>query len=148
MKTLNTILELTRDIMARDVITQLGYAYDKYEEEYKDIDATLKDIANYGINGGFGGFIYYSDTCDFFDNNADAIIARAEDLADELGQNLLDFVNSFRILEGNAYRVSDMVKIVQSKGELEDFKLTQLKDALAKFIAEDIARDYINMLEE
>ena len=55
------------------VIEQLGYSVEALEntdhEEHDDLTATLKDISRHGIDGGFHGFIYYTETAKFYDDN-------------------------------------------------------------------------------
>lgn len=36
--------------------------------------AALRDVARHGADGGFGGFIYYSDTVPFAEKNRDLIV--------------------------------------------------------------------------
>jgi len=62
------------------VIAQLGY--NAPEEEVVGI---LLDIARYGIDGGYGGFIYYTDTIAFFNRHERAIEEALEDDATSFG---------------------------------------------------------------
>ena len=78
------------------VIEQLGY--DKLDKESAQ---TLKDIAKWGIDGGFTGFIYYSETCKFFEDNKDLIMAQLLDDRYELGYSSLTEMLS-RKVEGLA----------------------------------------------
>jgi hypothetical protein len=36
-------------------------------------DSTMRDIANHGADAGFHGFIYYHETCAFYDANQELI---------------------------------------------------------------------------
>ena len=57
------------------VVKQLGYdADDDINNKFNtvlngDLFATCEDISSHGIGGGFGGFIYYSETVKFFEDN-------------------------------------------------------------------------------
>jgi len=64
-----------------------------------DVKQQLKDITNHGISGGFGGFIYYSDTVKFFKNNRAEIIELVREMAQEFGQDPIEFVASFNCLK-------------------------------------------------
>ena len=39
----------------------------------ENTDQTMRDIMNHGADGGFSGFIYYSDTVEFYNQNKDLI---------------------------------------------------------------------------
>ena len=52
---------------------------DALDTRFDDLDE-IKDVANYGCEGGVGGFIYYSETRAFFLEHEDDI----EDWMDEL----------------------------------------------------------------
>ena len=47
--------------LIRSTIKQFG-GFESFRE-------SAPDVSNHGIAGGFNGFIYYSDTCDFFKRN-------------------------------------------------------------------------------
>ena len=57
------------------------------EERFTDMDE-VRDIANHGIMGGFNGFIYSSELCEFFDEYQDDI----EDYLDDMGYAPNDIV--------------------------------------------------------
>jgi hypothetical protein len=57
---------------------------------------SMIDAGNYGASGGFGGFVYYTDTCEFYDNNRGIIWELLEQDAEEYGfDNVIAFVGSF-----------------------------------------------------
>lgn len=116
------------------VIQQLGF--DSLQDE--DCKQTLSDIANYGIDGGFGSFIYYSDTCEFYDNNERLIKEALAEMACDFGQTAAELVASFGCLNGN-YSVCE-IDLFLMTGEETDDNGTQLKNALAWFAAEETAR--------
>ena len=63
----------------------------------ENTDQTMRDIMNHGVDGGFSGFIYYSDTVEFYNQNKDLIIERLEELAEDLGSgSVMLLVKSFR----------------------------------------------------
>ena len=75
--------------ITRAVVKQLGYTTISDE-----CQTTLKDIARHGIRGGFGGFIYYSDTHNFYRKNKKQIISMLEDDANDCGNDIIAFVRS------------------------------------------------------
>lgn len=67
----------------------------------------FQDIARHGIAGGYGGWIYYSETVKFFKSNRTLIIEYVEDLAEQLDTNVIDLVKNFKCLNDN-YSVSEI----------------------------------------
>ena len=63
---------------------------------------SLQDIANHGIDGGFSGFIYHSDTVKFFKRNRAEIVELVKEMADELGEEPIELVCMFNCLGGGA----------------------------------------------
>lgn len=101
---------------------------------------SLKDIANHGIDGGFGGFIYYSDTVKFFKNNREEIIALVLEMSQEFGENPIKFVQSFNCLHNNYNNAEGEAEIARALyGRLASDD-TQIPNALAWFAAEEVAR--------
>ncbi len=120
--------------LQKNVIEQLGY--DEFDEE---CNATLQDVAQYGADSGFGQFVYYSDTCQFFDNNRSAILQSVSDLAGELGESPSTMVQNFGCLNGDYNREVDQVLM-----GIECDEDVQVKNALAWFALEETARELIN----
>ena len=57
---------------------------------------SMIDASNYGANSGFGGFVYYTDTCEFYDNNRELIWELLEQDAESYDfDNVIAFVGSF-----------------------------------------------------
>ena len=61
------------------VINQFGG-----KESFKE---SASDVSNNGINGGFGGFIYYNETVKFAQDNKALIMEMAEEQAQEFGSD-------------------------------------------------------------
>ena len=57
------------------------------ENRFDDPDE-IRDISNHGITGGFSGFIYSTELCEFFDRYEDELADHLEDL----GVTLSDLV--------------------------------------------------------
>lgn len=72
------IVQSDDDLFA--IFEQLGYEKDYFDEtEFRETVQTAQDICNHGISGGFSGFIYYSETVDFFNRNETRITDYFED---------------------------------------------------------------------
>lgn len=114
------------------IVDQLGLSFTEVDE----LMTTLNDIQSHGIDGGFGGFIYYSDTVEFAEQNMDDIIDIARDMADSLGlDGPYSLIADFACL-GDGY-TADSVADAINKPEHED--RTQVLNAMAWFAAEEFA---------
>jgi hypothetical protein len=129
----------------KSAIKQSGNAK-LFNAVYKQLDEcefeTLENIANYGIAGGFNGFIYYTDTTAFFKRNKTAILQLAYEMVADCGYTGIgQFLGSFGCLKG--YSVSECEKALMF--ETDDTQAIQ--NALAWFAAEEFARFIIEHFE-
>jgi len=128
--------------LANAVIRQLS-ATTPTNDEDDQTSQTLSDIAKYGINGGFSGFIYYTDTNAFFAKNKALIVGLLEEQADQLGEDVQEMVFNF-----NCLKTSDKTEQRELKGEIaraiygrpgkDDYH--NVPNALAGFAEEEVAR--------
>ena len=120
------------------VINQLGYT----DITDAELINTCQDISNHGIDGGFNGFIYHTDTVKFTTDNLDDILQRARDLAEELGEDgAYSLISTFGCLDGySPDEVADFIAAARIDPWSEDSSVTVL-NALAWFAAEEVARD-------
>jgi hypothetical protein len=93
------------------------YLKENYEQ------SELQEIAEGGLEGGISGFIYYSETCSFYDENEEEIWELLEDDADQYGYK---DINSF---------------IATFKGDIQS--LTQYKNILTWYAVERQARQLV-----
>lgn len=114
------------------VIDQLGGGEDAIQ--------SMGDIAWHGMNGGFTGFIYYSDTVAFFKANRADITQAAKDMARDLGENVMDMIAGFRCLTDDDETRESIGRCVYG-GKLTDDDDT-VANALAWFAAEEVARAF------
>lgn len=98
--------------LIRAVVKQLGGMN-------TDTQQMMEDILSHGIDGGFHGFIYYSDTCKFAQKNQKAIVALLEEQADSYSKSALDNINTVRMVQGfSVFRRDGM-----DKDDLKDLYL-------------------------
>ena len=102
-----------------------------------------QDIANYGISGGFSGWIYYTETCQFYAKNQDAIVAIVDELADECDVSPISFVGGFNCIDADDIQI--IGKTLYGNKRQHD---TQIANALSWFAAEEVARSFVDWLEQ
>ena len=130
MRTTAQVIEQTNipASLVRSVVRQLG---DK---------ESFRDIVRGGIDGGFRGFIYYSDTVAFFKRNREAIRDMAREQAQDFGQDVVSMVAGFRCLTDD-YETRESVARCLFGGRLTDDD-TEVANALAWYAGEEVARAF------
>jgi len=99
------------------------------------------DITNYGMSGGFSGWIYYDETTKFWQKNRTAIVELAENMAREFGIDVLTMVRNFNSIRGE-YTESEIGKALY--GRYSDDYIT-VYNVMSWFAAEEVARLYCDM---
>lgn len=142
-KFLNSEIDfLNRDLM-QAVIEQLGG-----EQEFLD---SYSDISEYGIDGGFGGFIYYHETVDFFNDNFDAIKQYFSNAAECLGLNsaialLLQNEQMKEKLDLTNEEVAEAFFAIKDSAEKSSCERVQLCNWVSWAVATDTANAYSDFL--
>lgn len=98
-------------------------------------------MARHGVDGGFAGFTWHSDTVAFFKRNRAAIVERLREDAPDLGsESAFALVKSFRCLQPvDAEREESIMRCLCGARLRDDD--TQVANALAWYAAEEIARE-------
>lgn len=115
-------------------------------ETYEELDNVSR--CSCGMAGGFGNMIYYKNTCAFFDEHKNLILEKLEEESFGLGYaNGLESINKFQCFKDENITLQDMMTIDKEKGECEDFKHTQIKNALAWYAGEQTAYAFNTLIE-
>lgn len=118
--------------LARAVIAQFG------DEESFVLSAP--DVANYGIDGGYGGFIYYADTVPFAIKNKREILSYAKEQAESFGDSgVFAMIASFNCFTDLSE--SDIAEAFYEEDENGD-NHTTLFNGLAWYIGEEVSRSF------
>lgn len=115
--------------VARPVIRQLGGINSETLQSLNDVSR-----CSAGAAGGFTGFIYYTETVEFWRKNRAKITALINYEADGLGENPLEMVCRFRSLEG--FSVDEIGLALY--GKYSDY-LAQIYNTFAWFALEAVA---------
>jgi len=108
-----------------------------------DGGGTLEDIANHGIDGGFSGFVYYSETMQFYADNQELIRDQLKEDAESYGGgSAISLVMSFNCIDGETTE-DEVGETLYSLNHDQ-----QVANCLAWYAAETVARDYVDIKEE
>lgn len=100
---------------------------------------SVEDVNNHGIEGGFSGFIYYTETHAFAMRYRKLIVRMLEEQADSLGEDVVSMVANF-----GAFRNSGMDN--DNKKELYKYlgggrnQQSTITNLMAWFAAEEVCR--------
>ena len=132
----------TKDLTALQiaVLNQLGFDLDNRELNEDDA-GTLSDIANNSADAGWSGFTYYTDTVAFFNANKRAILKLAEEMASDLGEDMLAIIAGFGCLKDDKLTASQIMAAIY---DADDENETTVKNAFAWFALEETARSLAN----
>ena len=119
--------------LIRAVIRQSG-GWQSFQE-------SAPDISKHGITGGFSGWIYYTETCEFYAKNQGVIVSLVEQWANDSNLSPIDFVDGFHCFSADKPSVG---KTLYGNKRQHD---TQVANALAWFAAEEVARSFVDWSE-
>ncbi len=120
--------------LIKAVIKQLGGGNQK---------EVLESVCNGGANGGFNGFIYYTDTIKFFKTNRILIQELAENVAEDLGEDSLSLIQTFNCLKDEKFAISEIAKVLYGNDKKSDAAYL-IMNTLSWFALEEVARSFEN----
>ena len=126
------------------VIENLGYD----NKNDPELIQQLKDITNHGIGGGFGGFIYYSETTSFFNENRKEIIELVKDMSFSLGDGMIEMVASFNCFKNMDLTLDEIGDVLFGVDTENVNEKMIIKNGLSWFAGEEVARYLVDQLEE
>ena len=118
--------------LVRAVVKQMG-GWESFKE-------SAPDITRHGIDGGFGDFVYYSDTCSFAKRNRKAILEMATQQADDFGTGLVEMIKGFRCMK-------DATESEIVEGLAGNTDQTQVPNGLAWYAGEEVSRAYCDAFD-
>lgn len=105
---------------------------------------SIQDVNNYGINCGYSGFIYYSDTVKFYSRYRKLINKLVFDMAEQLGEDAQSMVLNFNCVNSDNESKHDTAVCLYG-GNLRNLKNDyHIPNALAWFAAEEVCRMFEN----
>lgn len=98
------------------------------------LNKMAEDVCSHGAAGGFHGFIYYHETTEFYLKNKTLIIEMAQEMADSLGEPLIEMIKSFNCLDATEEEIGKT--LYGTKKNCDQI----IANALAWFTLEEVAR--------
>lgn len=128
--------------LIRAVIAQTG-GWESFKEN-------APDVANHGAAGGFGGFIYYTDTVRFARKNKALIMELLKAQAHDCGyESAYTMIAGFNGLKDDALTPDRVAELIcRNFKEDEEGETTQIYNILAWYALEEVSRAYIDQLED
>ena len=132
-----------------NVVSSLGYRpHGGSADDFKELSATLQDCSRHGADGGFSGFINYSDTIPFFKKHRLDIVAHMEQTAAEMGTDIITMIQNFGVFRyGDKPTPSEVGRALWDKST-EWPELTDLYNVFAWYALEEISHTWYRYLED
>jgi hypothetical protein len=104
---------------------------------------SVEDVNSYGIDGGFNGFIYYSDTHTFAMRYRKLIVRLLEEMANGLGKDVVSMVAGFGVFRNSPMDNEDKRELYKYLGGGRNTQST-ITNLMAWFAAEEVCRMFDN----
>lgn len=104
---------------------------------------SVMDVVNYGIDGGFSGFIYYSETHKFALKHRNSIIKLLEETASQLGEDVVSMVSNFGVFRNSPMDRDDKKDLYRYLGGGKPAQ-GAITNVMAWFAAEEVCRMFDN----
>jgi len=125
------------DPLSAAVIRQMG--------GWQSFTESAQDIANHGVDGGFHGFIYYTETTKFARKNLPAIREALDELGDNMGSSTVQLVKGFKYLKD--YSENEIAEVLYRGKSSDEDAETAVLNSLAWYAAERAALAYVDRFD-
>lgn len=105
----------------------------------------FEDVANYGAEGGFSGFITYKETFSFTKRNKRTIMHLAKQQAEDFGVDLLTFFSGFNCFK--ELTKDEIARGLYSESKQDEDIKTIVYNGLAWFALEEVCRAELDQWE-
>jgi len=135
-------------LTVRSVISSLGYnLHGNNKVFFHELSGNFSDCSKHGADSGFSGFIYYSDTNQFYKKHRQDIVSHMENSAAELGTDIISMVQNFGVFRRSEKPTASEIgkALWDSRNRSE---LTILYNVFAWYTLEEISHTWNRYLEE
>lgn len=113
---------------------------------YESFTDYAEDVTNHGIDAGFSGFTYYTDTHSFAMQNRKLIVALLEETASELGEDVVSMVSHFGVFRNSPMDAEDKKELYKYLGGGRP-QQSAITNVMAWFAAEEVCRSFTDYLQ-
>lgn len=100
---------------------------------------SVQDVNSHGIDGGFSGFVYYTDTVPFAYKHRKAILRLLDEDADNFGQEVVEMVNGFGTFRGKGMDADEKKDLYRYLSGTKCKEVT-IPNLMAWYAAETVCR--------
>ncbi len=104
---------------------------------------SVMDVVNHGIDGGFSGFVYYSETHKFAIKHRNQIVSMLEETASQLGEDVVSMVSNFGVFRNSPMDQDDKKDLYKYLGGGKPAQ-GAITNVMAWFAAEEVCRMFDN----
>lgn len=109
-----------------------------------ETQSMMKNILSHGIDGGYHGFIWHSETCKFAQKNQKQITALLENQAEQFDIDVVEMVNGFKPFRKNGMDKDDKKDLyLFLAGQAGRCKGTTIPNLFAWYAAEEVCRMFL-----
>lgn len=119
--------------------TLINAVYNALGSDKEEVENELHNIINHGMEGGVGGFIYYSDTHKFAMKHRKQINELLEETADSMGEEISEMVSNFGVFRRDRMGWEDKKDLYSYLGGGKP-KAGKITNILCWFAVEEVAR--------
>jgi len=131
-----------------NVIEALGYPLQGSGKVFNELSIKFENCAEHGADCGFCGFIYYSETISFFTFNRQDIVNHMENMAAEMGTDIISMVQGFGVFRfSKKPTAGEIGRALWDSGETWS-DLTTLYNVFAWYALEEVSRTWYRYLED
>jgi len=103
----------------------------------------VENVNGHGIDGGYSGFIYYSDTHAFAMRYRKLIVRLLEEQAEQLGEDVVQMVSHFGVFRNSPMDNEDKRDLYKYLGGGRN-EQSSITNVMAWFAAEEVCRMFDN----
>jgi hypothetical protein len=100
---------------------------------------SIEDINRHGIDGGYGEFVYYADTHKFAIKNQKAIVSMLENMAADMGEDVVKMVEGFGVFRNSPMDADDKKDLYKYLAGVKP-QQGAITNVMAWFAAEEVCR--------
>ena len=146
MKNQKPKIKMSDFLKAANIDPKLVSAVIRQFGGWENFQENSLDVANHGIDGGYCGFIYYTETTAFAKKHKKLIIENVKQLADEVGESFTKVIADFNCLKNTGITDNDVMMALMSPKSCDEYVIQQVYNALAWYVGEVVAHEYADFI--